>query len=146
MKQAPIKETTMSVDHDRTLREAIRSAHVEAHRAAPSFPSLWTAARERAAHRPSRTHYRLAWTGATVILLGLALTIPVRRSSLPSDRDALIMAKNLAAWTAPSDELLATNAGGLPSGLPSLSIQSIELPAGHPRLRSGSSHALEIER
>lgn len=136
----------MKSERDPQLREVFGALGAETRRHAPGFPALWSSAVDRASKHAAPNHLRrLVWTGTAAAVLLLALSLQLRRPSLPSDQEALAMAQSLAAWTAPSDELLVMNTGvSSLSTLPTLSIQSFDLPAVVQPSAAGSTDALEI--
>ena len=120
----------MSEPDDRRLREGFSGLAEEDRRGAPSFASVWSAAQIRA-HRPARVTFArgLAAAAAAIIVLCATAVVLSKRDGLPSDPEAIVMARNISSWNAPTDEWLRSDISSIPNRVPSLSIDSIKLPA-----------------
>ena len=99
-------------------------------RGAPSFATLWSGAQLRA-RRPARVTFArgLAAAAAAIIVLGATVVVLSKRDHLPSDQEAILMAKNISSWSAPTDRWLEGKVAAIPTHVPTLSIDSIQLPA-----------------
>jgi hypothetical protein len=126
-------------DSDEQLRErfqALRSAEAGT---APPFNPEQRPGLEVFQPRRSGLRFggRLAW--GTMALVGIALfstlAMWIRRPAGPSVEEAIAMAKELQAWTAPTDALLLTSDLSLPGSSgssPSTSPAGSDVPATQP--------------
>ncbi|MFN7967034.1 MAG: hypothetical protein U0V87_15235 [Acidobacteriota bacterium] len=125
----------------RTILER-QTAHDAAR--SPQFDSLWRSAQQRA----QQTGQSLGWMRpavslATVSVVIAGLAVCLMRSPLPSDDEALAMARTLSTWQAPTDTLLQSTATAFPNAVPTLTIESIRLTSTTASSPEATNHSTE---
>ena len=96
-------------DTDSRLREKFQALRRAEAPGAPSFGATRASAMERDARLPGRLLLgRPAWAalGALIFVVGAAAALYFRRPAAPSVEEAIAQARELQAWTAPTDSLL----------------------------------------
>lgn len=132
--------------HDDLWRTILKRQTAHDAARSPQFDPLWRSAQQRARQtRQSLSWMRPALSLATVSVVIAGLAVCLMRSPLPSDDEALAMARTLSAWQAPTDTLLRSTATAFPNAVPTLTIESIQLTsntASSPEVTTNSTEEI----
>jgi hypothetical protein len=129
-----------SIDPDRDLRDRFQALRRSEAASAPAFGSamLPSHRREKSPRKPGSFRARLAvaTAGLATLVAITAILIAKRESRIPSLEKAIAQAREMSAWSAPTDALLVTTDLKIPDSIP-------KTPAGSVTSGEGSNPTIQ---